>query len=51
MDLSLWSTETNNWPGDNFKEDVTSVNCTLELAIQSGDIGQRTAFLTAVNWS
>ena len=44
MDLSLRSTKTNNWSGDNFKKPVTSMSCTLELAIQSYDTGQRIPF-------
>ena len=47
MDLGLQS--TNNWSVDNFKKHVTSMSCTLEPAIQSGDIGQQIPFLTAVN--
>ena len=32
------------------KKHFTSMSCTLEPAIQSGDIGQRMPFLTSVNW-
>ena len=48
MDLSLQSI---NWSADNFKKHVTSINCTLEPAIQSGDTSERIPFLTVVsNW-
>ena len=49
MDLGLQSIKTNNWSADNFEKHVTSMSCTLEPAIQSGDTGQRIPFLTAVN--
>ena len=49
MDLSLRSIKTNNWSADDFKKHVTSMSCTLELAIQSGDTGQRIPFLPVVN--
>ena len=49
MDLNLRSIKTNNWWADDFKKNVTSMSCTLELAIQSGDTGQRIPFLPAVN--
>ena len=47
MDLSLQSTiKTNNWPADNFKnwKHITSMSCTLESTIQSGDTGQQIPF-------
>ena len=49
IDLSLRSIKTNNWSVDNFKKHVTSMSCTLELAILSGDTGLRIPFLTPVN--
>ena len=49
MDLSLRSIKTNNWSAHNFKKHVTSMSCTLEHAIQSGDTGQQIPFLIAVN--
>ena len=49
MDLSLQSIKTNNWSADNFKKHNTSMSCTIEPTIQSGDTGQRIPFLTAVN--
>ena len=50
MDLGLQSIKTNNWSADNFEKHVTSMSCTLEPAIQSGDTGQQIPFLTAANW-
>ena len=50
--LWIWACDqfiTNNWSVNNFKKHVTSMSCTLELAIQSGDTGLRISFLTAVN--
>ena len=48
MDLSLRSTiiKTNNWSADNFKnwKHFTSMSCTLEPMIQSGDTGQQIPF-------
>ena len=51
MDLSLPSIKTNNWSTDNFKKQVTSMSCTLEPMIQSGDTGHPfwILILTAVN--
>ena len=49
MDLSRRSIKTNNWSADNFKKHVTSMNCTLQPAIQSCDTGQWVPFLKAVN--
>ena len=49
MDLSLQSIKTNNWSADNFKKHNTSMSCTIEPTIQSGDTGQQIPFLTAVN--
>ena len=49
LDLSLRSIKTNKWSADNFNKYVTSMSCTLELAIQSCDTGQRIPYLTAVN--
>ena len=49
MDLSLRSIKTNNWSADIFKKYVTSMSCTLEPMIHSGDTGQGIPFLTAVN--
>ena len=49
MDLSLRSIKTNNWSADNFKKHVTSMNCTLQPAIQSCDAGQWVPLLKAVN--
>ena len=45
MDLSLRSIKTNI----TFEERVTSMSCTLDPPIQSGDTGQWIIFLTAVN--
>ena len=44
MDLTLRSIKTNRWSADNFNKHVTSMRCTLELAIQSCDTGQRIPF-------
>ena len=44
MDVSLQSIKTNNWSANNFKKHVTSMSCTLEPTIQSGDTGQRVPF-------
>ena len=48
MVLSLESIKTNK-PAGNLKKKVTSMSCTLQPAIQSGDTGQGIPFLTAVN--
>ena len=50
MDLSLRSIKTKNWSADTLKKHVTSISCTLEPVMQSGDTGQWIPFLTAVNW-
>ena len=45
MDRSLRSIKTNNWPAVKFKKQVTSMSCTLEPAMQSGNTGQRMPLL------
>ena len=44
MDPRLWSIKTNNWSADNYKKHVTSMSCTFEPVIQSGDTGQHIPF-------
>ena len=44
LDPSLQSIESNNWSADNCKKHLTSMSCTLDLAIQSGDTGQQIRF-------
>ena len=44
MDPRLWSIKTNNWSADNFEKHVTSMSCTFEPVIQSGDSGQQIHF-------
>ena len=44
MDLSPRTIANQNWSGDNFKKQVTSMNHITEPAIQSCDTGQRMPF-------